>query len=123
MTSTWHDFFKVHGEYSQRNLTVFISIVVGSAVVIYMAIANTLTEGIFIGYMLAGGGVYSFGKWQDDKTSRSRIELDKPLPSAPTPAPSINMQVGAGQPGKIKDMNVEAEGDVVVATKPRRKRR
>ena len=121
MISTWHDFFKVGGEYSQRNLTVFISMMVGSAVNIYMALNGTLTGEIFIGYMFAGGGVYGVGKLSDDKTARSRIELDKPSPALPTPSTTIN--VGAEQPGKVKDMNVEAEGDVVVASKAKPKRR
>lgn len=70
------EFFQVDGEYAMRNLTVFITIVVASFVVVYLAIMATLTEGIFIGYLLAGGGVYSFGKWQDDKTKRSEIDAE-----------------------------------------------
>jgi len=83
------EFFQVDGEYAMRNLTVFITIIVASAVVSYMALMATLTEGIFIGYLLAGGGVYSFGKWQDDKTKRSEIDADV----APATVISDNTQV------------------------------
>ena len=122
MTSTMHDFLKVKGEYSMRNLTVMISMVVGSVIVLGLMHVGKLTAEIFGLYMLAGGGVYGVGKWQDDKTTRAEIEVDKPPPVSPD-GPTTLIQMGAGQPGKVKDMNVEAEGDVVVASKPKRKRK
>lgn len=85
----WKEFFQVKGEFSMRNLTVFITIVAGTAVVLYMALMDTLTAEIFIAYLLAGGGVYSFGKWQDDKTSRAEIDATAP----PDPAPITNNTV------------------------------
>lgn len=64
------EFFEVDGVLAMRNLTVFITIVVGSIAVLTMASYGKLTVEIFAPYMLAGGGVYSFGKWQDSKTQR-----------------------------------------------------
>lgn len=55
-----------------RNLTIFIGLLVGSVVVIAMAFFRTLTEGIFAIYMLSCGGVYGFGKWQDESTARNK---------------------------------------------------
>lgn len=54
-----------------RNLSIFITIVASSLVVVYMALKGTLGSEMFATYLLAGGGVYSFGKWQDEKTNRS----------------------------------------------------
>ena len=70
-----YEFFQVDGAYSMRNLTVFITIVFGSFVVTYMAFCDTLTTEIFSPYMLAGGGVYSWGKYQDEKTKREKKDV------------------------------------------------
>jgi len=72
--NNWTDFFKVNGEYAIRNLTVFIGIINGSLLVDYLAMMDHLKSEIFITYMLASGGVYSFGKWQDEKSRRSQID-------------------------------------------------
>ena len=74
MASDFTDFFKVNGEYTIRNLTVFITIAVGSAAIIYTAIADRLSAEIFGVYMFAGGGVYGFGKYQDEASRRSQID-------------------------------------------------
>lgn len=66
------EFFEVDGLFAMRNLTIFITIVVASFVVIYLAFIDKLPSEMFFSYLLAGGGVYSFGKWQDSKTSRSK---------------------------------------------------
>jgi len=80
----WKEFFQVNGEYSMRNLTVFITIIVGSLVVLWCAHDASISAELFAVYLLAGGGVYSFGKWQDDKTRRSEIEVDAtPTNTAP----------------------------------------
>lgn len=92
LESTWHDFFKVNGEFAVRNLTVIISMLVGSIVVIYMGIMGVLSGEIFGVYMLAGGGVYGFGKWQDEKTARSEIEAA--APPSPPPNTTINQPAG-----------------------------
>lgn len=89
------EFFEVNGVYAMRNLTVFITISCASVVVIYMAVLNTLTGEIFAAYMLAGGGTYSFGKWQDEKSKRSEIEAEVPPPTVPQTVTTIN------QPEKV----------------------
>lgn len=80
--TTWQDFFKVNGEYSIRNLTVFVGVAVGSAVVLYMAWQDTLGWEIFTAYVASTGGVYGVGKWQDERTGRSAI--DATVEQAPT---------------------------------------
>lgn len=62
------------GFLAMRNLTVFISMLVGSVVVVLLAARGTLSPEIFGMYLLAGAGVYSFGKWQDEKSIRSKID-------------------------------------------------
>ena len=62
------------GRLSIRSLTVLMSMSVASAVVLWMAMQDTLTEGIFGSYLLAGGGIYSFGKWSDSSVRKSQIE-------------------------------------------------
>lgn len=92
--SDWTDFFKVNGEYAVRNLTVIMGMVIGSVVVVGLAMGGKLTGEIFAIYMLASGGVYGFGKWQDDKTARTRIE------SEAGPVPNINSTT-INQPGNV----------------------
>lgn len=84
--SRWTQFLEVKGELSMRNLTVLVTIAVASFVVTYMALEDTLSEGIFIAYLMAGGGVYAFGKQQDESTERSRIESQ----NAPANVTNIN---------------------------------
>lgn len=67
------EFFEVKGVLSMRNLTIFITILVASVVVLYLAFTKQITWEIFLGYLGAGGGVYSYGKYQDDKTRRSEF--------------------------------------------------
>lgn len=78
MSGRWIELLEAgdKGLLAMRNLTILITIIIGSITVVYMALMATLTGEIFACYMLAGGGVYSFGKWQDDRTTRSRIEAD-----------------------------------------------
>lgn len=90
----WIEFFEVKGVLAMRNLTVFISIVVGSVAVIYITLAGDMTYEIFGVYLFAGGGVYSFGKWQDDKTRRSEIDA-----AAEPPKNTINTTIN--QPGNV----------------------
>jgi hypothetical protein len=92
MVSYWTDMFKVNGEVTIRNVTIFITIVIGSGVIIGMALAETLTEGIFAIYMLSGAQVYSFGKWQDESTARSKVDA--------TAAPDVNTTT-INQPDKV----------------------
>lgn len=76
MLNRFKEFFEVQGVYSMRNLTVFIGVVVGSIVVIYLAILEDLTDTLFGLYMAATGGVYSWGKYQDEKTKRCQNVKD-----------------------------------------------
>lgn len=75
----------MRGEFAMRNLTVLITITIASMLVIYLAVSRDkdgktqLSDEVFEAYLLAGAGVYSFGKWQDDKTRRFEIN------STPTP--------------------------------------
>ncbi len=92
MNGRWVQFLEVNGELSTRNLTVLITITVASVIVLWLAFmkddkgATQLSEGIFAAYLLAGGGVYGVGKWQDDKTKRFAID------STPQPAPVTTVQ-------------------------------
>lgn len=85
------EFLQVRGEYSMRNLTILITILVASVLVCVLASERDqygrtqLTGDIFAAYLLAGAGVYSFGKWQDDKTRRFEID------STPAPAPTTTI--------------------------------
>ncbi len=111
--SNWTDFFKVKGEYAIRNLTVFITIVVASLVICYLAIRvndkgeTRLQAEMFIAYLLAGGGVYQFGKWQDSKTERTEMLT---APDAPPVTTTINQPT-----------NVNVAGDVTPKKKVTRK--
>lgn len=67
------EFFEVKGVLAMRNLTIFITILVSSLAIMWLTVSKQLTWEIFLGYLSAGGGVYSFGKWQDDKTRRTEI--------------------------------------------------
>lgn len=96
--SNWTDFFKVKGEYAVRNLTVLISVIVGSIVVIYLALQGVLTSEIFGVYMFAGGGVYGFGKWQDEKTSRTEMLS---APDAPPITTTINQPTNVNVAGDV----------------------
>lgn len=93
MKCRWPEFFEVNGVPAMRNLTVFIGVVVGSIVVTGLMLMDKLTGEIFAIYMFATGGVYSFGKWQDDKTRRSEIE------STIDPVPITNNTIN--QPGNV----------------------
>lgn len=66
----WVEFFEVDGVFAMRNLTIFITIVVSSFIVVYLAAFKRLPTEMLTAYLLAGGGIYSFGKWQDEKTKR-----------------------------------------------------
>lgn len=76
MKSRWVEFFQVNGEYSMRNLTVFITIIVGSVVILWCAHDASISYELFAVYLLAGGGVYGVGKWQDDKTKRAEMKAE-----------------------------------------------
>lgn len=93
MSQRFYEFFEVKGVYSMRNLTVFIGVFIGSLVVLILTAFAKLTAEIFGIYMFATGGVYGFGKWQDDKTRRSEIE------STVEPTPVNNVTVN--QPGNV----------------------
>lgn len=67
----WLEFFEVGGVLAMRNLTVFITILFASFIVSGLAMSGGLTNEMFYAYLLAGGGVYGFGKWQDSKTARA----------------------------------------------------
>ena len=96
--SDWTDFFKVNGEFAIRNLTVLITIIISSFIVTLLAFERDengrtqLSGDIFAAYLLAGAGVYSFGKWQDEKSRRSQID------SGTQPAQIVNTTT-INQPG------------------------
>lgn len=69
-------FFEVNGVPAMRNATIFITIIISSLIVIYLTIKCEIGWEVFTAYLCAGGGVYSFGKWSDDRTKRSQIEAD-----------------------------------------------
>lgn len=96
------EFFEVQKVFAMRNLTIFITICVGSVVVVFMAVMDTLTGEIYAAYMLAGGGVYSFGKWQDDKTRRSAIEADAEPAIVPQSVTTINQPDAVNVQGEVK---------------------
>lgn len=73
-TTIWQDFFRVKGEYAMRNLLAFIGVIVGSCVVIYLAVQDTLNAEIFGIYMAATGCIYGVGKYQDEATKRKEME-------------------------------------------------
>jgi len=82
MENNYKEFLQVQGEYSMRNLTILITIVTATIIVLYLAYLNELGWEMFAAYLCAGGGVYSFGKYQDDKTIRSQINVDaEPSPT------------------------------------------
>jgi len=89
-TAHWQQFFQVKGEYSMRNLTVFMTIAAATLVVLYLSIRvndkgeTRLPTEVFCAYLLAGGGVYGWGKNQDEKTARAAIN------ATVTPAPITN---------------------------------
>lgn len=92
MNGRWIEFFEGENHrLASRNLTVIISIVVGSFAVIYTAIAGTLSSEVFAFYLLAGGGVYSFGKWIEAGIRKAQIAADSPE-SVPAP-PSTNVTI------------------------------
>lgn len=101
LLSRFAEFFEVNRSYSMRNLTVFITIIVASVIVLYLAARvnnageTRLSAEMFIAYLLAGGGVYSFGKWQDDRTKRTEIDAASDQPPASAASVTIN------QPEKV----------------------
>lgn len=74
----WTQFFQVCAEFSMRNLMIFVTTVNATFLLDYLAIAELIDDDTFFNcycaLLLAGGGVYGFGKWQDDKTARTRID-------------------------------------------------
>lgn len=91
--SKFGEFFDVKGVPAMRNLTAFIGVIVGSVVVLILTWNDSLTGDIFAIYMLATGGIYGFGKWQDDKTRRSEIEASSD--------PAINNNLTINQPKNV----------------------
>jgi hypothetical protein len=53
------------GHLSSARLCMITGMMVGSFIVVWMAISGTLDAGIFVIYMAASGGVYGVGKWRD----------------------------------------------------------
>lgn len=93
--SRFNEFFEAgdKGLFSIRNLTIFIGLVVGSFIVLLMTMLQTLTGDIFGVYMFSCGGVYSWGKWQDERTSRFRMDAESDRP-APVTNTTINQPAG-----------------------------
>lgn len=101
--SRFHEFFEIepHGMLAIRNLTIFVGLVVGSFVVLLMAILQTLTAEEFGVYMFSCGGVYSFGKWQDERSTRFRMDTESDRP-APVTNNTINQPAVANVGGDTK---------------------
>lgn len=94
------------GLLSIRNLTIFVGLLVGSVIVIYMAFAKTLTGEIYGVYMFSCGGVYGFGKWQDERSTRFKMDAD-----SDRPRPDIRTTIN--QPGVANiSGDVKGKGDV-----------
>ena len=60
---------------SIRSLTALMSMTVASGVVILMAWRDSLSAEIFATYLLAGGGIYGFGKYSDNEVKKKSIEV------------------------------------------------
>lgn len=60
------------GTGSSSRVNMLLGVLIGSFVVVWMVVHNTLNEGIFGIYMLTTGGVYSFGKWRETTEKRGR---------------------------------------------------
>lgn len=75
MSARWLEFFQVCGEFSMRNLTIFLTVVNAIWLLDYMGISGGLSDEVFVqcycALLLAGAGVYGFGKWQDGKSART----------------------------------------------------
>lgn len=89
------------GQLSMRNLTIFVGLVVGSFIVMLMTLLQTLTSEIFAVYMFSCGGVYTLGKYSDDRTSRYRMESESDRP-APVTNTTINQPAVANVAGDSK---------------------
>ena len=93
----WQQFFQVKGEYTIRNLTIFITIATATLIVLYLAIRTNdkgetrLPTEVFCAYLLAGGGVYGWGKREDEKTARYALE------SSNAPAPVTNNTINQAE--------------------------
>lgn len=83
MFSWWKKFFETDGEPNSKNLTVLLSMVVGSVVILYTAYHDRLSYEMFGLYLFAGGGIYGMGKIQEEATKRKQISSDAP-PQNPT---------------------------------------
>lgn len=126
------EFFEVNKILAMRNLTVFISVLVGSVVVVCTAVNKTLTGEIFGVYMLSCGGIYGFGKWQDEKSKRSQIEADADPATVPQNVTTINQPAAVNVSGDAttatatdipaKDISIKAEGNVNVNKSKRKKK-
>ena len=78
MANRWREFIEdSKGVGSSARLNMLIGVIVGSLVVILLAIKCELSGEIFAAYMLTTGGVYSFGKWRETPVKKEHKEDDK----------------------------------------------
>lgn len=96
------EFLEVDGVFAMRNLTILITIVIGSIIVLELACVGELTGEIFAIYMLSGGGVYGFGKWQDEKTKRGQIDAEAEPAIVPQSVTTINQPDSVNVAGDAK---------------------
>ncbi|WP_435018512.1 hypothetical protein TA3x_000486 [Tundrisphaera sp. TA3] len=123
MTGRWREFIEDDdGRGSSTRLSMVYGIAVGSFVVVWLTVHATLSNDIFLTFMLASGGVYGFGKWRESLVQQEQIKADSPnpppviVPPVAAPGPTTVIQVGPGKPEAVKDLNVKAEGDLNVTT-------
>jgi hypothetical protein len=84
----WREFIEEeNGRGSASRVNMFIGVIVGSFTIIYTALTNNLSSEVFAVYMLATGGVYGFGKWQESRVQTEEIRANSPNPSPPIIAP------------------------------------
>lgn len=64
---------EVRGEISIRNVTVFVGLMVSSAIVSYLTWRGDLTETIFGLWLSFIGSIYGVGKYRDSKENIAQI--------------------------------------------------
>ncbi len=85
----WREFVEDdNGRGSASRLNMMIGVLIGSFTVVWLTLKGNLGGEIFATFMLATGGVYGFGKWQDSKVQTEQIKADSPNPQ---PAPIVTL--------------------------------
>lgn len=124
MTCKWREFIQNDdGVGSAARLNMVIGVLIGSIVVLWLAYHMNLGGEIFAVYMLATGGVYSWGKYRESAEKVEQIRADSPNQPPvvmPPSQPTTTINVGKSDELQAKDVSVKAAGNVTVT--PKRKR-